>query len=124
MEELARQCHARFGATGAYIEDKGSGTILLQQARRRGLPADPIDSQLVALGKDARAVSVSGYVHRGEVKISGPAYDRTLIYNETSRNHLLGQVVGYRVGIDNREDDLLDAFCYGIACALGDAKGF
>ncbi|MGC2783843.1 MAG: hypothetical protein WA397_08410 [Roseiarcus sp.] len=35
LEELARLCHARRGSIGAFIEDKNSGTILLQQALRR-----------------------------------------------------------------------------------------
>jgi len=32
LEELARLCGARNGSLGAFIEDKNSGTILLQQA--------------------------------------------------------------------------------------------
>src|SRR4029077_11101958 len=32
LEELSRLCHARRGSVGACIEDKDSGTILLQQA--------------------------------------------------------------------------------------------
>ena len=44
LEELARLCHARSGSLGAFIEDKNSGTILLQQARRREMPAYPIES--------------------------------------------------------------------------------
>lgn len=124
LDELAGLCRARFGALGAWIEDKVSGTILLQQARRRGWPANAIDSKLTTLGKDARAISVSGYVTRGDVNISQHAYDKLLTYKGTTRNHLLGQVVGYRVGVDQGEDDLLDCFCYGIAIALGDNKGF
>ena len=42
------------------IEDKNSGTILLQQALRRGMPAQAIDSKLTAVGKDERALNVSG----------------------------------------------------------------
>jgi hypothetical protein len=124
LEELAKQCRARRGSLGAFIEDKNSGTILLQQARRRNWPATAIESKLTDLGKDARAISVSGYVHRGMVKLSAEAYNRVITYKGTTRNHLLGQVVGYRVGIDGKEDDLLDAWCYGITIALGDAKGF
>ena len=65
LEELARLCRARTGSLGAFIEDKNSGTILLQQALRRQMPARAIDSKLTAMGKDERAISVSGYVHRG-----------------------------------------------------------
>lgn len=126
LEELARVCKARHGALGAFIEDKGSGTILLQQARRRGWRATPIDVKLTDLGKDARAINASGYVHRGMVKISRTAYDRVMVFKEVSRNHLLGQVVGYRVGFDAGPgtDDLLDCFTYAVALTLGDAKGF
>jgi hypothetical protein len=68
LEELAQQCRARFGSVGAHIEDKNSGTILLQQSLLREMPAHAIDSKLTAMGKDERALSVSGYVYRGEVK--------------------------------------------------------
>ena len=39
LEQLARECRARKGSLGAWIEDKNSGTILLQQARQQNLPA-------------------------------------------------------------------------------------
>jgi hypothetical protein len=74
LEELARLCHARRGSIGAFIEDKNSGTILLQQALRRQMLARAIDSKLTAMGKDERAISVSGYMHRELVKYT----DRTL----------------------------------------------
>jgi phage terminase large subunit-like protein len=124
LDELAKATRARFGSLGTFIEDKVSGTILLQQAKRRGWKATPIASKLTDLGKDARAISVSGYVHRGSVKMSAEAYNRVIQYKEVTRNHLLSQVVGYRVGVDAHEDDLLDTFTYGIAIALGDNKGF
>lgn len=124
LEEWARACRARYGSVGVWIEDKGSGTILLQQAGRRGWRAQAIESKLTDLGKDARAISVSGYVHQGKVKLSETAYDRQLIFREVHRNHLIAQVTGYRVGIDSGMDDLLDCFCYSVAIALGDRAGF
>jgi hypothetical protein len=126
LEELARLCHARRGSLGAFIEDKNTGTILLQQAWRRQMPARAIDSKLTAMGKDERAISVSGYVHRGWVKYTERAFEKTVIYKRRSRNHLLDQVESFRVGDrdSDREDDLLDAFCYGIAVVLGNREGF
>ena len=126
LEELSRLCRARFGSLGAWIEDKNSGTILLQQAQRRGMPAQAIDSKLTAMGKDERAINVSGYVHRGNVKYSDHAFNKVSIYKQKSRNHLLDQVESFRIGDkkSDREDDLLDTFCYGIAIALGNAEGF
>jgi phage terminase large subunit-like protein len=126
LEELSRLCRARRGSVGAWIEDKNSGTILLQQALRRQMPARAIESQLTAMGKDERAISVSGYVYRGNVKYTDHAFNKTTVYKQKSRNHLVDQIESFRIG-DNekmREDDLLDTFCYGIALALGNEKGF
>ena len=108
------------------IEDKNSGTILLQQAQRREMRAHAIESKLTAMGKDERALSVSGYVHCGNVKYTEYAFNKTTVYKRKSRNHLGDQIESFRIGDkDNkREDDLLDTFCYGIALALGDGSGF
>lgn len=127
LETLARTTGARAGSVGVHIEDKSSGEVLLQQAANRNLLAHPIDSRLTAMGKDERAISVSGYVYRGEVKLSDVAYNKTVVYKGTSRNHLVSQVTGFRIGDKDaakRADDLLDAFCYGIILSLGNSAGF
>jgi hypothetical protein len=123
--ELAGICGARQGNVGLWIEDKASGIVLIQQAQRKGLPAFPIDSELTAQGKDGRALSVSGYVFRGEVKMSYHAYNKIVNFKGQSRNHLLSQVCGYRMGMKTLHSmDLLDCFCYSVAIGLGDVKGF
>lgn len=127
LEHMAKVCGARQGSAGAMIEDKSSGMVLIQHAVNRNQQAQAIDSKLTSVGKDERAISVSGYVYRELVKLSSVAYDKVVTYKESSRNHLLGQVTGFRVGDKDaakREDDLLDAFCYGVAIALGNADGF
>jgi hypothetical protein len=90
------------------------------------MQAHPIDSKLTAMGKDERALSVSGYVYRAEVKYTDYAFNKVGDYERRSKNHLVGQVESFRMDDkDNkREDDLLDTFCYGIALSLGDNKGF
>ncbi|SDH09849.1 hypothetical protein SAMN05216466_10791 [Paraburkholderia phenazinium] len=124
-EELAIQTKARQGNVGAWIEDKASGIVLLQQAARRSLPFYPIDSKLTDLGKEGRALSVSGYVHRGEVKISRYAHDKLVNYKGQTRNHLVSQVCGFRMGTKTPHNmDLLDTFCYSIAISLGDTDGY
>ena len=127
LEVLAIKCKARMGSLGAWIEDKASGMVLIQQAARHNWPARAIESKLTSVGKDERAISVSGYVFRGEVKLTQPAFEKVSIYKGTSRNHFIGQVTGFRIGDKDaakRDDDLLDTFCYGVAIALGDDKGF
>jgi len=127
LEDLARAHRARHGATGAWIEDKGSGIILLQQARNRGWAAHSIENELTMLGKDARAINASGEFTQGKVKISQEAFDKTVVYKGVSRNHFLTQVTGFRIGDKDaykRADDLLDTFTYAIALALGNPEGF
>lgn len=123
-EELAIKCGSRMGSLGAWIEDKASGIVLIQQGIRKGLPVSPIDGALTAMGKEGRALSVSGYVFRGMVKISKYAFDKIVNYKGQSRNHLVSQVCSFRMGQRDGPRDLLDTFAYGVAIALGDTEGY
>lgn len=127
LEELAASCRARFGSLGVLIEDKVSGSVLLQHAHKRGWKAQALPESLVALGKDERALNVSSHVFSGKVKLTELAYNKVTSYKGVSRNHFISQVTGFRVGDKDaakRADDLLDTFTYGVASALGNAKGF
>lgn len=126
-EVWAKRCRARAGFRGAFIEDKASGMILIQQAQRRGLKAAAIDSKLTSVGKEERAVDVVGYVHRGMVKFARGAYDKVVQYKGQTANHLRKQVIGFRVGnkdASHQADDLLDCFTYALSMTLGDSLGF
>lgn len=126
LEGLARQTGARAGVVGTFIEDTNAGTILLQQGRARGWNTHAIDSILTSKGKDERAISVSGHYYQEKVKISQYAYDKTVQFKGVSRNHLLTQVTGFRIGDKDaatRADDLLDAFVYSVAIGVGDKYG-
>ena len=124
-EELAKLCGSRQGSLGMWIEDKASGIVLIQQGIRAGLPVYPIDSAQTAMGKDGRALSVSSYVFRGDVKLSAHAHNKVVNLKGQSRNHLLSQVCGYRMGVKTpHTQDLLDVFCYSIIIGLGDSTGF
>jgi len=126
-EELARMTGARNGAIGAFIEDAAAGSILLQQGRTRGWNVHKIDSKLTSVGKDERAISVSGYFHQEKIKISEYAFDKTVNFKNTQRNHLITQVTSFRIGDKEaykRPDDLLDTFVYGIAIGVGDKYGY
>lgn len=126
LEQLAQQCNARYGNLGVYIEDKASGTILLQQVAMRPQlgRAHSIDSKLTAVGKDERAINVSGYVQRQMVKLSKPAYDKMTHYKNRYGNHFLIQVFRFQLGVKDQQDDLLDTFTYGIAIGLGNSEGY
>jgi len=123
-EKYAIECGARGGFIGCHIEDKDSGIVLLQDARASGLPAFPIPSEFTALGKEGRAVSVSGYVNQGLVKLTEKAFNKVTLYKGKSRNHFVTQVTSFRVGhgTPDDEDELFDNFCYGVHLGLGDAS--
>ena len=126
LEELAGLVGARMGSLGAFVEDKDSGQILLQAATAKRLPATPVPSELTAIGKDERALKASDHVYPGRVKLTDVAHDKVKDHKGTTRNHLVAQVTGFRVGDKDaakRADDLLDTFTYGVCLALGDADG-
>jgi hypothetical protein len=122
LEQLALETKSRGGVGGVWIEDKSSGTTLLQSALRRGWDVQAIDGKIVAAGKDGRAIAASGAVHQGEVKLSQYAFDKVVTYKGNTRNALISQVTNFRIGdkdAGKRSDDLLDAFVYNVICSLG-----
>lgn len=125
LEYFAKECKARNGSVGAHIEDKGSGMILLQQAATHDWPAYPIESKLSSVGKVERASNAEPHVSAGDVKIARLAYERVVTFKGSTRNHFLGQVLGFAIDtVDKSPDDLLDCFSYGIALSLGNRDGF
>lgn len=127
LEVLAQETKARNGSIGAWVEDKGSGTILIQQAQARAWPCHAIESALTAVGKDERAISVSGYVYNGDVGITKYAFEKVKEYKEQTKNHFMYQVFSFRIGdkeAAKRSDDLLDTLTYGVAIALGNSEGY
>jgi hypothetical protein len=128
LEVLAAIVGARAGSLGAFVEDKDSGQILLQAAARKPFAkfVHAIESKLTAIGKDERAMKASGHVYPGKVKFSLTAYEKVTAFKDVTRNHMLAQVLGFRIGDKDaakRADDLLDCFTYGVCIALGDADG-
>lgn len=123
-EELARICRARNGSMGVHIEDKSTGTVLLQKGAKERWNVHSIDSDLTALGKEERAINISGHVASGKVKISEYAYNKVMIYKDQSKNHLLHQVLQFIIGEKDQADDLFDCFNYGVSLALGNSDGY
>lgn len=125
LEELARECMATMGSNGAWIEDKGSGIVLLQQAQNHGWPAQAIDTKLVAMGKTERAYNAEPYVSAGDVKICRPAYEKVVTFKGSTKNHLLSQVLNFSMDSKDQDaKDLLDCLTYGVAISIGNPEGF
>jgi hypothetical protein len=127
LEQLARATGSRNGNLGVWIEDAAAGSILIQQGKSRGWNTHAIDSKLTSVGKDERAISVSGYFHQEMVKLSHYAFDKTVIFKGISRNHLVTQLTSFRIGDKDaykRSDDLLDSCVCGVAIGLGNKYGY
>lgn len=124
-EELSRYTGARSGFVGALIEDKATGSVLLQQAKNNGWPAYPIESKLTAMGKEERAIAAAPYVISGDIKITEHAYNKTVVLKGESANHLTKQVTAFRIGSKETDGlDLLDTFTYGVILSIGSGEGF
>ena len=126
LNELANQLQARQGNVGIWIEDKDSGIALNQAIPRQGIPCYPIDSKITSQGKEGRAIAASPYFYQKKVKISKYAFDKTILYRQQNKNHLIDQFCGFRMGQKKNEHkkDLLDATVYGILIGLGDTEGY
>lgn len=111
---------------GCFISPKGVGSVLLSQANRRMLPAEPIDEELAKLGINERAVNASTYIDREMVKISATAFHKLMWSGTQNRNHLLDEIAVFR--IDEKENskaalDLLSCVLFGLALNFGNAEG-
>lgn len=121
LNELAVQCGSREGVRGLFVEDKASGSSLLQRGARMGWPTIAIASDFTAKGKDERAIHVSEWHHSGKCKISEHAYNKTVTYKGSTQNHLVSQVVNFRLGdpeAAKRADDILDTVVYAYHAAF------
>jgi hypothetical protein len=111
---------SRMGSLGVYVERAGLGEMLLAKANALGVHAEEIKSELVARGKDLRALAAERFINDGTVKLTAPACDRRSRLKSVARNHLLAQVAGFRVADKEawrRSDDLVDALCYAVLMA-------
>jgi hypothetical protein len=97
--------------------------VLLQQIRNNndGSKAIPIPEEFVSLGKTERALAVSGSYYHEKLKISEYAYNKVINLNGITKNHLIAQIVGFRLGIDAgaASDDALDCTTYAMLLAFG-----
>lgn len=127
LEELSELHQCTYGGKGVWIEDKGSGSVILQQLIHKYDNAFPIESRLTQMGKDERALAASPYIASNLVKITGHAYNKTTKLKGAVRNHLLSQLAAFRIGdkaATKRADDLVDTFTYGIILGAGNTTGF
>lgn len=118
---MARHYKSHQGFTVAYIEDKQSGIVLLQQGKESGLPVEAINSKFTALGKDERMRICVDPVHANRVKFVHESFNKLVEFKNESKNHALKQILSYRIGDKEaykRADDLADCFAYSVIQTL------
>jgi hypothetical protein len=111
------------GLPQAWIEPAGNAPSILETAQAQGFAPYEIDSKLVMLGKDNRALHVEPHFLAGRVKIARSAFGKRSNYRGVTANHLARQVTGFKCFDKDsyrREDDLLDAAVYSVLVSLGD----
>ena len=118
----ALKCGRRWGKTtlaAAIISDQAG------RGKEWGLKAFALPQALTTLGKEARALSVSAYYHKGEMKISQYAFDKVSRFKGVQKNHFISQFCGFRMGDHDpkRADDLADCGAYALAIGCGDGRG-
>lgn len=123
LDALAIESHAVLPALGAYIEDKGVGSIFLRAAERQDLPLMAIEKKITEVGTDERAVNASSYVHQGQIKFSNLAFDKTVDYQGAMAKHLLNQIEGFAPGAKDVDSEMLNCFAFGVAIGLGHEEG-
>ncbi|MEM5382630.1 hypothetical protein VSR68_03365 [Paraburkholderia phymatum] len=120
-DELAAFCGARYGSAGAWVEDKASGSVLLQEAEDRGWMVNAIPPKYTSMGKNDRAIACSSPVYSNQVRLTQHAIDKTAVYKEVQANHLISQFCGFVINDPKaykRADDLADAMMYSILVTL------
>ncbi len=123
-EEWSRKTKALNGFLDMYVEDKAAGTIVIQDSIRKQYKVRAIDSKLTSLGKDRRCLLISDVIQNRQVKIVETAFYKVKMFRNASANHLIRQLTSFQLSdkaADKRQDDLLDAFAYGVALGLKDA---
>jgi hypothetical protein len=110
----------RMGSEGVHVERAGLGEMLLAKADALGVDAREIPSEIVARGKDLRALAAERYINGGLVRLTPAAANRISKLKGIQRNHLLAQIAGFHIADKDawkRSDDLVDALVYAVLVA-------
>ncbi|HEV7985068.1 MAG TPA: hypothetical protein VGP20_02805 [Steroidobacteraceae bacterium] len=113
-----RTAHKVFHEPILLVEPRGLGKTVLLEGGKTDYPVHELPESLTKLDLADRATAALTYVHLGQVKFSRPAFEQTVNFRGTDRNHLRTQIAEYT--IDQRADsaELLNAWCLGIIAKL------
>jgi phage terminase large subunit-like protein len=109
-----------------FIEDKGSGSIVIQNlVQKYGSLVYALGSEkskdkfLTHYSKGDRALACTPFTSsldpsRRKVEISEFANEKKVLYKNQLKNHLKDQLSTFNLHDNNQADDCVDAFCYGV----------
>jgi hypothetical protein len=110
--------------SGVWVEESGLGLTLHRQGRAADIDMRFIPKGLLAPLIADRAIAVKGYVSGGRlIKLAQQAHERTQNFRGTSSNHLLRQLLGFELDARTEPQELVNAFCAGVAIAFMDRGG-
>ena len=124
LAALALECQARVRDVALWTQGKsGVCAAILQQCEDRGRFAVDIDSKADWPPALSDLVSAaSRHIHSAKkLKITRAAHDKTTTFRGVTRNHLLAQFHGFRIGEDLESDALIAALCSGVLLSLDNA---
>jgi hypothetical protein len=122
LERYAQITNSLMGAQGIWFQDDTTGKVFINRADRLGHAALLIESELDDVN---RALTVSGAVRDGVVKIASLAAEKTQMFKGVDRNHLIGQVGEFHPGVKDLEGKVaLNAFTHAIALSKGNIDGY
>jgi hypothetical protein len=111
----------RMGAQGVDIERLGLGEMLLAKSLALGVHAGEIPSELVARGKDLRALAAERFINGGRIRLTAQAANKVSKLKGVQRNHLLAQTAAFHIADKDawkRADDCVDALVYAALMAF------
>jgi hypothetical protein len=117
LRALRAECKSINGIC-LFAEPRGLGKAVLLEAGRVGWQVSEVPEPVAKLDLADRATTALTYVHTDYVKFARSAFEKTVNFRGTARNHLRTQIAEYTP--DQRADsaELLCAWCVGIILAL------
>ena len=116
--EILRTAHKVSEEPALFAEPHGLGKTILLEGGKTWHPVHELPEPLTKLDLADRATAAMTYVHLGQVKFSRPAFEQTVNFRGTDRNHLRTQIAEYTTDQRAESAELLNAWCLGIIAKL------
>lgn len=122
LEILSKATKSMAGSLGMWFKDDTTGLVFLNRADKMGFPAQIIESELDDVN---RALTVSGSIRDGEVRLSRDSVQKVQNFKGMMKNHLTAQINEFNPSIKDLDGKVvLNAFTHAIALSKGNVDGY